>query len=132
MHTLPVVISRAAESDRISRHLQEFRAQLLALRMIEGVSQRDFLPRVFPDMDHVGGSVIMVERGTLRHLLGDSEMVETVQLHESKGDSLIATAYILPDLRLEVEGPGRHDLLEAWIHVLEGLILPRRTLTPRL
>lgn len=132
MHTLPVVISRAAEGDRISRHLQEFRARLLALRMIEGVAQGDFLPGVFPDMDHAGGSVIMVERGTLRHLLGDSEMVGAVLLHESKEKSLMATAHILPDLRLEVEGPGRHDLLDAWIRVLEGWITPQRTLTPRL
>lgn len=132
MHTLPVVIYCAAEGDRMSRHLQEFRARLLALRMIEGASQGDFLPGVFPDMDHAGGSVIMVERGTLQHLLGDSKMVGAVQLHESKGESLMATAHILPDLRLEVEGPGRHDLLEAWIQVLEGLIPPQRTLTPRL
>jgi hypothetical protein len=58
--------------------------------------------------------------------------VESIQLHENRGESLMATAHILPDLRLEVEGPGRHGLLGAWIRVLEGLVLPRRTLTARL
>jgi hypothetical protein len=132
MHLLPVLIFRAVEGDRIIRHLQEFRARLLALRVIEGVSQEDFLPGVFPDVNQSGSSVIMVERGTLQYLLGGGKMVESIQLHESKGESLMATAHILPDLRLEVEGPGRHDLLDAWIQVLEGLILPQRTLTPRL
>ena len=132
MHTLPVLVSRAAEGDSIRRHLQEFRARLLSLRVIEGVSQEDFLPGVFPDVNHSGSSVIMVERGTLQHLLGDSKMVGAVQLHESKGESLMATAHILPDLRLEVEGQGRRELLQAWIRVLERLIIPQRTLTARL
>ena len=132
MHTLPVLVSRAAEGDSIRRHLQEFRARLLSLRVIEGVSQEDFLPGVFPDVNHSGSSVIMVERGTLRHLLGDSKMVRAVQLHESKGESLTATAHIFPDLRLEVEGQGRRELLQAWIRVLERLIIPQRTLTARL
>ena len=132
MHLLPVLIFRAVEGDRIIRHVQEFRARLLALRVIEGVSQEDFLPGVFPDVNQSGSSVIMVERGTLQYLLDGGKMVESIQLHESKGESLMATAHILPDLRLEVEGPGRHDLLDAWIRVLQGLILPQRTLTPRL
>jgi hypothetical protein len=131
MHTLPLVIPRAFDAGT-GRHLQELRARLLALRSIEGISPDDFPPGVFPDVDHVGSSVIMVERGTLRHLIGGGEMVESIQLHENKGESLMATAHILPDLRLEVEGPGRHGLLEAWIRVLEGLVLPQRTLTARL
>jgi hypothetical protein len=62
----------------------------------------------------------MVERGTLSHLTG-VDFVESLMLHEAKGESLTATAHVLPDLRLEVEGPGRHDLLQRWIGVLERL-----------
>ena len=128
MHTLPLVIPRASDADT-GRHLRELRARLLALRRIEGVSPDDFPPGVFPDLDHAGSSVIMVEHGTLRHLIGGGEMVESVQLHENQGEFLMATAHILPDLRLEVGGPGRHGLLDAWVRVLEGLVLSQRTLT---
>jgi hypothetical protein len=64
--------------------------------------------------------MIMVERGTLRHMAG-GELVESLVLHEAKGKALMATAHVLPDLRLEVEGPGRHDLLRGWVRVLERL-----------
>ena len=32
----------------------------------------------------------------------------------------MATAHLLPDLRLEVEGPGRHGLIDGWVRVLEN------------
>ena len=78
----------------------------------------DFPPGVFPNMDAPGASVIMIERGTLQHLAG-SEIVSSLVLHEAKGTSLMATAYLLPDLRLEVEGPRRHHLLESWLGILD-------------
>ena len=43
----------------------------------------------------------------------------TLVLHEAKGTTLMATAYLLPDLRLEVEGPRRHQLLESWLVILD-------------
>jgi hypothetical protein len=120
MNTLPLMIRRSGAD--VAQSLREFRAQLLALRAIESVTRRDFAPGVFPDMDGPSTSVIMIERGTLRHLAG-GEQVESLVLHEAKGETLLATAYLLPDLRLEVEGPGRGVLLAAWIRVLEGVLL---------
>ena len=118
MHTLPVTVRRAGAD--VARDLREFRAWLLALRAIEAVSAEDFAAGVFPDSSGISSSLIMVERGTLSHLAG-VDFVESLVLHEAKGESLTATAHVLPDLRLEVEGPGRHDLLQRWIGVLERL-----------
>lgn len=118
MNTLPLVIHRAAAGE-VEQSLRELRARLLALREIEVVSPDDFPPGVFPNMDVPGSSVIMIEHGTLLHTVGASDLVESLVLHEGKGETLMATACLLPDLRLEVEGPGRHVLLDAWIEVLE-------------
>ncbi len=118
MNTLPVPIPRAGAD--VARSLREFRARLLALRAIESVSPEDFAPGVFPDTNGPSSSVIMIERGTLRYLAG-GDFVEALVLHEPKGETLMATAYVLPDLRLEVEGPGRHALLRDWVRVLERL-----------
>ena len=123
MHTLPVMIRRAADAET-EVALRGFRAWLLALREIEGVSEGDFPSGVFPDVEQAWSSVIMVEYGTLRHLAG-GEMVVALELHECKGETLMATAHVLPDLRLQVEGPGRHDLLKRWIAVLERLVVAR-------
>jgi hypothetical protein len=119
MLTLPVVIPRAAVGN-LEGPLRNFRKHLLALRAIEGAGPGDFPPGVFPDVDRVGSSVIMVEHATPQYLLA-TEMIGSLALHESKGDTLMATAHILPDLRLEVEGPGRHGLLDGWVRVMEDL-----------
>jgi hypothetical protein len=94
------------------------REQLLELRQIESLATDDFSPGVFPDVSGPWSSVIMIERATFAHQVGAAESVESIILHERKGKSLAATAHLLPDLRLEVEGPGRHELLDAWIGVL--------------
>lgn len=94
------------------------RQQLLDLRHIEPLAMEDFPPGVFPDVSGPWNSVIMIERGTIAHQVDAPDMVESITLHEHKGGSLAATAHLLPDLRLEVEGPGRHELLEEWIGVL--------------
>ena len=123
MNTLPVVIHRSATGEMI-QSLRDLRARLLALREIEAVSPDDFSPGIFPNMDVPGTSMIMIERATLRHAVGASDLIESLVLHQGKGETLIATAYLLPDLQLEVEGPGRHHLLEAWIGVMERGIDP--------
>ena len=115
MNTLPVLIRRTGGD--AAQSLREFRARLLALRDVESVSAEDFAPGVFPAVDGPGASVVMIERGTLRHMAG-GEFVETMTLHEARGESLTATAHVLPDMRLEVEGTGRHDLLNRWIRGL--------------
>jgi len=94
------------------------REQLLDLRLIEPLGMEDFSRGVFPDVSGPWNSVIMIERGTLAHQVDAPDMVESITLHERKGGSLAATAHLLPDLRLEVEGPGRHELLGEWIGVL--------------
>ncbi len=129
MHTLPVVIHRAATGE-VAASLRELRARLLALREIEGVSPDDFPSGVHPNMDGPDSSVIMIEHGTLQHTAGATHLVESLVLHECKGETLMATAYLLPDLRLEVEGPGRHYLLAAWIGVLVRLCNPGEPQSP--
>ncbi len=49
------------------------------------------------------------------------DLVESVVLNERKADCLMATAYLRPDLRLEVDGPASQELLVAWADVLSGL-----------
>ncbi len=117
MNTLPVVVQRAAAGE-VAASLRELHSRLRALREIESVSPDDFPLGVFPNMDAPGASVIMIERGTLQHLAA-SEIVSSLVLHEAKGTTLMATAYLLPDLRLGVEGPGRHQLLESWLRILD-------------
>lgn len=111
MNLLPVLI-RAETSP------QQFQSQLRGLRTIETVSPQDFPPGVFPDTNGPWASMIMAERGSLHHMAHAPNFIETLKLHERKGKSLAATAYILPDLRLEVEGPARHLLLAKWIDLL--------------
>lgn len=117
MTLLPVRIPRG---DHASLH--DLRARLLDLRRIESMSPDDFAPGVFPDVDGPWGSVIMIEHGTTEHLIGKRPDVESVTLREAKGGSLMATAFLQPDLRLEVEGPGRTGLLDLWIGVLDRLV----------
>jgi hypothetical protein len=128
MNLLPILIRRSEGNP--GKELREFRARLLALRDIEAVSPENFPPGVFPDMTGPASSVIMVERGTLRQQVGEvasGELIESLVLHERVGETLMATAYLLPDLKLEVEGPGRRDLLERWIRVLECSLLTLTT-----
>jgi hypothetical protein len=131
MNTLPVAICLAG-GDGVENNLRDLRARLLALREIESVSPDNFPPGGHPNLDGPWSSVIMVERGTLHHAVGASDLMESLVLHEAKGETLMATAYLLPDLRLEVEGPGRHHLLDAWIEALSApFIPPLRTSSPR-
>lgn len=123
MLTLPLSIPRSGAGDAAAA-LRELRARMLALRAIEGISPADLPAGVFPDLDRPGSSVVMVERGTLRHLIGADERVESLVLHEAECESLVATAHLLPDLRLQVEGPSRRDFLQRWVRALERVLFP--------
>lgn len=116
MNVCPLVFRRVNDET-----LLDFSKRLLDLRDVETVCAADFPPGVFPDTNHPACSMIMVEHGTLQHQLGHANLVESVTMHEPKGETRIATAYLLPDLRLEVEGLGRHELLDAWVRNLEML-----------
>jgi hypothetical protein len=116
MALLPLKIARGNQAD-----LRDLHGKLHDLRRIESMAPGDFSPGVFPDVDGPWDSVIMIEHGTLGHLIGKRAPVESITLHEVKGSSLMATAFLQPDLRLEVEGPGRVELLDAWIGMLSRL-----------
>jgi hypothetical protein len=64
----------------------------------------------------------MVERSTLRHALGHPELIESVNLCENPAGYPAATAFLLPDLCLEVQGPHRHALLKRWCAVLKSTV----------
>lgn len=114
MNLLPMLV-------RAETSLCQFHRELLDLRTIETVSPGDFPPAAFPNTSGPWASVIMVEHGTLHHTTHASDSVEILKLHERKAESIVATAYILPDLLLEVEGPHRHALLASWIASLKKL-----------
>jgi hypothetical protein len=115
MNLLPVVITKACCGDG-SENLRAFAKQIRELRKLENVS----LDAIYQGRSFEN-SVIMVERQTMAHELA-GPMIESFKLHEAKGEALAAMAHILPDLRLEVEGPQRHRLLNAWIDVLREQI----------
>lgn len=117
MNVLPLVIHRE-RNGLLGDTLKSLQADLLAMRDIESVSFSDFAPGVYPDLEQPGTSTIMVEHATLHHSLQADNLVESVVLNERKADALMATAYVLPDLRLEVDGPGARRLLDSWTEVL--------------
>ncbi len=121
MNTVPVVVG-LDDRDSALQNLKAFRQQVLGLREVENVRIEDFHPAPAPNR-----SVIMVEHQTLAHQLV-GEIIEAVKLHEAQGEALAATAHVLPDLRLVVEGPGRHRYLEAWTELLEHQICQGRLL----
>lgn len=120
MTTFPVLIRRADDGNLL-KSLRDFRRDLREIRAIETVSERDLAPSHFPDLSAAACSVIMVERGSLRHLIGESTccgVIESIHLNEPTSEWPTASGYIFPTMQLEVEGPGRHDLLEKWITCL--------------
>ncbi|MCX8496561.1 MAG: hypothetical protein ORN51_10305 [Akkermansiaceae bacterium] len=124
MNTLPILIP-LADPQNSSTQLLEFRDELIAVRSIETVSAEDFPPPLFPNTQHISSSVIMIERGTLQYLTGmlsKPEMVESLKLHEAPGETLMATAHLLPDLQLTVEGPEKKSWLDRWVCELENLL----------
>jgi hypothetical protein len=124
MLLLPLVIRRA-DGGPVADHLRDFHDRLRALRAIEAVSPDDLPAGAFPDLSGPWSSVVMTERGTLRHMAGDAARepwIESITLHEGCGDCLMAAGYVLPDLRLEVEGGCRSALLDRWATVVAELV----------
>jgi hypothetical protein len=113
MNTLPLVIHRASDRS-LAAQLQDFRARLLALRAIEAIAPYDLPPDVIEATRSPWASLIMIERGTLAHTADPGGLTEIIRLHECQGESLMAAAYQLPDLRLEVEGSAAGKMLELW------------------
>ena len=124
MNTVPLVIRRAGP-DSAEVWLREFRQQLLAMRAIESVSPQDLPAGIFQETGGPWpGGIVMVERGSLHHQVGKSEVIEAITLHELGGEPLLASAWIHPELRLEVEvnsGPAAAGLLDHWAAIVTAI-----------
>ena len=128
MNTVPLVIDRAG-TGQLKPIIQKFREELLKMRMIETVSPQDLQLEIF---DEIGspwpGGVVMIQRGTLHHQVGETPAIRTITLHESSDERLLASAWIHPDLVMEVETNGRpfgnitaHSLLDHWVAIVNSL-----------
>jgi len=128
MNTVPLVIQRA-QPGSIKPVLLEFREQLLAMRSIENVSPQDLPAGIFQETGGPWpGGVIMVQRGTLHHQVGKTAAIESIVLHEVGAEPLLASAWIHPELQLEVEVSGRpfgarmaQSLLDHWASIVMAL-----------
>lgn len=121
MNTLPIVIWREDDSPLISQ-LRRFRARLMALREFESIAPWELPEDAVRMSNGPWAGVIMVERGTIGELAKVGKNVESLTLHEGRGDSLGAAAFIRPDLRLEVEGLGNQRLSTEWARFLEKML----------
>ncbi len=125
MNTVPLVIDRAAEV-LLKPVLQDFRKKLLEMRALETVSPPDLPPELFHETGGPWpGGVVMVERGSLHHQLGGTDCIESIRLHEFSGEPLLASAWIQPELQLEVETSGKsfgrdtaQSLLDHWASIV--------------
>jgi amino acid adenylation domain-containing protein len=128
MNTVPLVIRRFSKGP-VRPILWDFRKQLLAMRTIENVSPQDLPAGIFQKAGGPWpGGVIMVQRGDLQHQVGKIAGVESIILHERGGESLLASAWIQPELRMEVEASGNDSgtrcatsLLDQWSAIVMAL-----------
>ncbi|MEO7098485.1 MAG: hypothetical protein ABI162_03925 [Luteolibacter sp.] len=123
MNTLPMVIHRGNDAP-IETQLRDFRSRLLTLRGFESISPYDLPPEVVQIANAPWSSVIMTERGNLAHMAEAGNDVESIKLHEWPGESLTAMTYLLPDLRLEVEGGANQELIYRWSELIENMRHP--------
>lgn len=128
MNTLPLVVRRMRQGPA-AEGWRALRQEMLALRAFERLAPEELPAAIFADSGSGApwSSVIMVERGTAMHLLGEdgAALLETMELRERPSGPLTASAYLRPDLRLEVEtdaGPrAAESLLGHWAAVLRAL-----------
>lgn len=104
MNTLPLVVRRMRQG-RAADGWRELRREILALRAFERVAVAELPAEIFAPGGVPWSAVIMVERGSLGQLLGDdgSRWLESVELRERPAGPLTASAYLRPDLCLELE-----------------------------
>jgi amino acid adenylation domain-containing protein len=125
MNTVPLAVHRTAPGPA-TPVLQDFRQRLIDMRSIENVGPPDLPADIFQESGGPWpGGIVMVERGTLHHEVGKSELIESITLHELGSEPLLASAWIHPDLRLEVEvngttyGPrAAESLLDHWAAIV--------------
>ncbi len=128
MNTVPLVIDRATPGP-LTPVIQKFRENLLELREIEAVSPQVLSSGIF---DHTSGpwpgGVVMVQRGTLHHQVGETTAIRAITLHETSDEPLLASAWIYPELKMEVETNGHpfgirtaQSLLDHWVSIVTSL-----------
>ena len=128
MNTVPVVVRRVTAGP-LQQELLDFRKRLLDLRAIENVSVEQLPAAIFRETRGPWpAGVLMVEKGTLHEQVGRSEVIEAFRLHEFSGEPLLASAWIHPALRLEVEVDGAScgacaaaSLLDHWAAIVTAL-----------
>lgn len=127
MNTLPVVMERPDEASLATDSWRALREQTLAWRAFERLAPEDMARLPAPASRAAEWeSVVMIERGTLWHQLGEAatSMLTSADLHEVSSSPLLASAYLHPDLQLEVEAaapvgqPGAEALLDYWAAIL--------------
>lgn len=127
MNTLPLVVRRmrggpAAEGWRALRQ------EMLALRAFERLAPEKLPAGIFQENGAPWSSVIMVEQGTAAHLLGEDgvALLESMELREQPSGPPTASAYLRPDLRLEVETDAGERAAEAllahWAALLRAIV----------
>ena len=99
------------------------------MRAIESVSPQDLPPSLFQETGGPWpGGVLMVEHSTLQEQFAGCSDIEAITLHEFSGEPLLASAWIRPDLLLEVEVDGdpfgpraARVLLDLWASVVTSI-----------
>lgn len=127
MNTLPLVVRRM-RAGPAAEGWRALRQEMLALRAFERLAPEELPAGIFAESGAPWSSVIMVERGTAMHLLGEdaATLLESMELRERPSGPLTASAYLWPELRLEVEtdaGERAADsLLAHWAAVLRAAV----------
>ena len=128
MNTVPLVIERYSKGP-LKTVLQEFRQLLLSLRDVENVSPQDLTSGIF---NEVGGpwpgGGLMIQRGDLAHQMGLTDAITSIRLHEKSGENLLASAWVHPDMLMEVEVDGSQfgkeaaqTMLDHWASIVRNL-----------
>ncbi len=128
MNIVPLVIDRA-QPGKVTSVLQDFRNQLLKLREIESVSPQDLTSGVFSEAGGPWpGGGVMIQRGDLSHQVGLTQVIKGLTLHEQSGERLLASAWIHPELLMEVVVNGHpfgvraaQSLLDHWVQIVRAI-----------
>ena len=123
MNTLPVLVTRDEPEAPATQGWRALRQQMLALRACEALDPQDLAAMPAPCPSAAAWeSIAMIEHGTLWHQLGGlaPALLESALLMEDSSSPLLASAWLRPDLRLEVEAdaplgqPGAEALADYW------------------
>jgi amino acid adenylation domain-containing protein len=128
MNTVPLVVERDREKNPATG-LQTFCQHLLDIRAIENVSPQELPVGMFQETGGPWpGGVVMIQRGTLHHEISATDSIRAITLHETSSEPLLASAWIQPELRMEVEVNGSlygihaaQSLLDHWASIVTAI-----------